>query len=421
MFDYFYGNEPNQFAFYSVPQVLFTDEMFKSLSCEAKILYGIMLNKSSLSVKNGWQDKDGRVFIYFKRDEICEKLGCKKDKATKILNELDVESGIGLIKRINQGQGKPAIIYVLNFATMFKKEEKTNYKADDTQQNNTTSGNKTAFQKAEKSPSELSVCGEKNDKSPSNELSGNKIAFQKAEIPPSRGRKNRLLESGKTAPHLISNTKRDILSEYPSYHVNPTEGIKPPCDVIDMTDNKTKRVELSTEYRKSLEAVIKENVEYDWWVSAFQAEPKYRPCGSIAELNEIIDIMVDTLCSDSDEIKLGKHIQTLETVKSRFLKIRQPHIESLFEALEATTSKITNIREYLKVAIYNITFTDNLGTNAKVRNEIWNAETALQAESEKPSFDLAEYEKYAQSLDYDSIRLGSRTDGGHTLCSEDTK
>ena len=87
--DYFYGAQADQFAFYRIPKALFTDERFKSISAEAKILYGILLDRMSLSRKNGWLDEQGRVFIIFTLEEVMEAIGCADQKATKLLNELD--------------------------------------------------------------------------------------------------------------------------------------------------------------------------------------------------------------------------------------------------------------------------------------------------------------------------------------------
>lgn len=70
--DYFYGAQADQFAFYRIPKALFTDERFKSISAEAKILYGILLDRMSLSRKNGWLDEQGRVFIIFTLEEVME-------------------------------------------------------------------------------------------------------------------------------------------------------------------------------------------------------------------------------------------------------------------------------------------------------------------------------------------------------------
>lgn len=112
---YFYGAEAEQYSFYRIPKVLLTDRRYKNVSMEAKVLYGLMLDRMGLSVRNGWLDEGGRVYIYFTLEDALAMLGCGKDKAVRLFKELDKDGGIGLIERRKQGQGKPARIYVKNF------------------------------------------------------------------------------------------------------------------------------------------------------------------------------------------------------------------------------------------------------------------------------------------------------------------
>lgn len=113
MYDYFYGQQAELFSFYRVPKVLFTDEKFSNISSDAKLLYGIMLDRMNLSAKNGWVDELGRVYIIFTIEEVKGALGCAEKKAVKLLHEL--ENKCGLIERKRIGLGKPNYIYVKNF------------------------------------------------------------------------------------------------------------------------------------------------------------------------------------------------------------------------------------------------------------------------------------------------------------------
>lgn len=115
--DYFYGDEAEQFIYFRIPRQLITSPKFKHVSTDAKLLYGILLDRMGLSVKSEWYDDDGRVFIYYTVEEICEDMTCGRDKAMKLLAELDTGKGIGLIDRVKQGQGKPTKIYVKRFTT----------------------------------------------------------------------------------------------------------------------------------------------------------------------------------------------------------------------------------------------------------------------------------------------------------------
>ena len=115
MFEYFTLQENEKFVYFAVPQILFTDDKFKDLSCDAKLLYSFLLNRTGLSRKNEWYDRDtGRVFVYYQQAEACEMLHVGKDKARRLFTELE---DIGLIVRKKQGLGKPIKIYVKNFVS----------------------------------------------------------------------------------------------------------------------------------------------------------------------------------------------------------------------------------------------------------------------------------------------------------------
>ncbi len=113
MYDYFYGEQGEQYSFYRIPKILFTDERFQNMTTDAKALYGLLLDRVSLSVENGWLDKLGRVYIIFTLEQVMKSLGCADKKATRLLVEL--EQKYGLIERKRQGMGKPTLIYVKNF------------------------------------------------------------------------------------------------------------------------------------------------------------------------------------------------------------------------------------------------------------------------------------------------------------------
>ena len=121
-FDYFYEEQSQQFAFYRIPKVLFTDNRFQKISTEGKVLYGLLLDRVSLSRENGWIDEEGRVYIIFTLNAIRQAMNCAEKSAIKYLTELE---DFGLIERIRQGLGKPAIIYVKNFIDQYNLQVKT--------------------------------------------------------------------------------------------------------------------------------------------------------------------------------------------------------------------------------------------------------------------------------------------------------
>ena len=126
--DYFYGQAGELFSFYRIPKALFQESRFQNLSTDAKTLYGILLDRMSLSVKNEWFDKKGRVFIIFTIEDVKRTLRCADNKATRLLRELEE---FGLIERKRRGQGKPCLVYVKNFSSESSKESVKNRDNDD--------------------------------------------------------------------------------------------------------------------------------------------------------------------------------------------------------------------------------------------------------------------------------------------------
>ena len=126
--DYFYGQAGELFSFFRIPKALFQEQRFQDLSTDAKTLYGILLDRMSLSVKNGWLDEQGRVFIIFTIEDVKRTLRCADNKATRLLRELEE---FGLIERKRRGQGKPCLVYVKNFSSESSKESVKNRDNDD--------------------------------------------------------------------------------------------------------------------------------------------------------------------------------------------------------------------------------------------------------------------------------------------------
>ena len=149
MFDYFYGQSGEMFSYFRVPKILFRDIKFKDLSTDAKTLYGILLDRMGLSVKNGWLDEQGRVYIIFPVQAVMDALGCADNKATKLFRELEQ---CGLVERKRRGLGKPNLMYVKKFADpRFRNREKNGSGATDSAQPETAKsrGNKTEWNKTE--------------------------------------------------------------------------------------------------------------------------------------------------------------------------------------------------------------------------------------------------------------------------------
>lgn len=120
MHDYFSAGEAGQFAFFRIPKALIHNEEFRSLSCDAKLLYGLLLDRMSLSERSGWRDAQGRVYIFYTQKAISADLGCCRVKVCRLLEELEKAE---LIERQRLGQGKPSRIYVKCFASEVQKAD----------------------------------------------------------------------------------------------------------------------------------------------------------------------------------------------------------------------------------------------------------------------------------------------------------
>ena len=153
--DYFYGQSSELFSFYRIPKLLFQDSRFQLLSTDAKTLYGILLDRMSLSARNGWLDKAGQVFIIYTVQEVQDSLGCADKKATKLLRELEE---YGLIERKRRGLGKPDLIYVKNFSSESSKLRFLNRNIDDsaTAPNTIQEPSKLRCNKTERNNTEIS-------------------------------------------------------------------------------------------------------------------------------------------------------------------------------------------------------------------------------------------------------------------------
>ena len=281
MYDYFYGAESEQFSFYRIPKVLFTEERFKSISAEAKVLYGLLLDRMSLSAKNGWQDKENRVYIIFTIEDIMEAMGCADQKAGKLLYEL--ENKCRLIERKRQGLGKPNLIYVKNFVT----------------------------------PSESRFLNRENHDS--GEV---KITDQE----PLKSRSNNTENN---------NTERSDTDSFPFTSFREDHG----------RESKRSDVNQRDRYRE----IISENISYGILLQDYPLDRDI--------LTEILELMVDTVCTTRSTVRISGDDKPAEVVKSQFLKLDSEHIRFVMDGLKDNTTRIRNMRQYLLATLYNAPLT----------------------------------------------------------------
>lgn len=88
-FDYFYREQSDQYTFYRIPKILIVEDCFQELSTNAKLLYGLLLDRVSLSTNSGWFDEQGRVYIIYTIKSIQRDMHCGDKKAVRLLKELE--------------------------------------------------------------------------------------------------------------------------------------------------------------------------------------------------------------------------------------------------------------------------------------------------------------------------------------------
>lgn len=265
-YDHFYGGESEQFSFYRIPRQLIVGPEFKHVSTDAKLLYGLMLDRMGLSARNGWYDEENRVFIYYPLDEIKEALNCGNDKAVKLLAELDSGKGIGLIQRVKQGQGKPARIYVKRFTTR---------EAPDTD----------------------------NRPSPPSRLPESRNPdFGKTEVKSSENQKSRLREN-RSADFGKSECNYTYMNQTERSYTHPS--IRPEMEKMD---------------RQACRKGVMENISFNQLVEEYGAE----------DVGGVTDLITDILTSAQPIVRIGKEDLPLSVVQSRFRKLDESHIEYVF-------------------------------------------------------------------------------------------
>ena len=268
-FNYFYGTEADQFSFYRIPKALFTDSYFKDLSSDAKILYGLMLDRMSLSIKNQWFDDKNRAYIYFSIEDIMELLNCGRNKAIKSMRELDDETGIGLIEKRRQGFGKVNVIYVKTFMP-----EKTDEKKFE--------------EELKKFKKQTSLENEE----PTEVYNSN---FMKSQNQTSRSPENKLQEV------YISNPNNTNLSD--------TEMNDNKSNPIISVDEKRFDSDNRSEDYQAYENLVKETIDYE------SLEVTHHD--DMRQVDEIVNLIVETVMCKNDKILIASNWYPASLVKKK--------------------------------------------------------------------------------------------------------
>ena len=335
-FDYFYGNEAEQFTFYRIPKILITSPHFKKISDSAKLLYGLMLDRMSLSIRNGWLDDDNRAYIFFTTNDVMEQMCCGTEKATKMLTELDSEKGIGLIERVKQGQGKPAIIYLKKF-----------YELEDTARSTKLSEIESQdFQ-------ESKVKTFENRKTRLSEIESQD--FRKSKNKTFENRKSGLSEikslefrKSKCNYNNINNT--DINYIYPinqdNYNIQNSD-----------TQNEEEWID---RYTKTVDE-IKKQIDYDYLINHTERDI----------VDEVVNIMAEVMTVYRPKYKIEGDFIEYNAVVNKFRQITAQKLEICLLAYSRKIQRIKNPKAYWISTLYNIPLTSGIVLQNMINSDIY--------------------------------------------------
>jgi len=368
-FDYYYGVQSEQFSFYRIPRLLIKDQHFKGLSSDAKLLYGLMLDRMALSMKNHWLDNENRAYIIYSISNVMDDINCSKPTCVKIMKELD---SFGLIERKRKGLGKPDIIYVKNFAVLEdsqEQDEESSDSADTFEENKPVMSNEniTSEGKQDELPEVKDfnfnneayglemveteeIFKEKEQISPN--VGVNSGISKKSELPEvkdfnfwnektltSGGKESLPLEVKNLAPNYNNNNYDNQSYNYiiQSYQSNLSSQADQACkDEIDTIGNTDAYIQQ-----------IKKNLDYDFYMTndvAYMDKDL---------LKELFVIICDVVCTKSETIKISGYVYSCDYVRSKFLRLTSNHVMYVMDCIKNTTTKIANIKAYLLVALFN--------------------------------------------------------------------
>ena len=359
-FDYYYGLESEQFNYIKIPKLIIEDMVFYELSDRAKILYGVMLDRMSLSRKNQWIDDQNRVYILFSIDKIAQALNCSKPTACKALAELDAEKGIGLIEKVKRGQGNPDIIYVKNFISYVANSpdvgkekawdstipDKCMWEREEADVADDTADSDAMVEVLSLAEDPMTSDVPSSEVDVTSQTDAETIDFtensQNSNFLNSRNLNSRILNSKILTSRIQESLPLEVKDFYPNNtDINNTEFIN--------TENDSDGLDRLGGYTRVV-AQIQQNIDYQS-LCAYQDEEKR----SLYE--EIYQLICDVVLVPDEEMKINGKVYPYEMVRQRFMSLRFEHVIYVTECMAENFGKVSNIRNYLITALYNAPLT----------------------------------------------------------------
>ena len=356
-FDYYYGSQADQFSFIRIPKTMLTEKTFSSLSLQAKMLYGILLDRMGLSMKNGWFDSENKVYIIYQIAEIQEDLGFSKKKAIDYLNELE---SFGLVKKKRRGLGLPSILYVKSFLVQrdCARKDIEEMKSSRGAKVGTSEKSEIVASAPEIDDIAAKQMAEYEDKAIEELRSADLKTSRSVDFDTSRSNDLGTSRSAGLTPQevpdlapLINNTKENDIkgNNNKSNHIisdNVPEGYD--YDLMSEVD--------------AYIAIIKENIAFDDLLVAYPYERE--------TIEGIMQLILETVLNKNDSMVIASNTYPVALVKSKFLKLNYSHIEYVMDCFKNNTSKVKNIKKYLLAALFNAPSTMDSYYRAEVNHDM---------------------------------------------------
>lgn len=374
-FDFYYGDESEQYSFYSVPKMFFTNDVFNGLSAMSKLLYSFLLDRMSLSRKRNWIDDKNRAYIKYSLKSICKDMNVSRNSAIKYMRELQE---FGLITKYPK-EGMEDIIYVMDFSKVkqIRYDEQRNINISDTGKeteanNKIEAASDTDIYDTYAPPDFNKVEQDENIKNDDLGCKGKHTQSTGAKIEPVQnlnwfknctGSKSEPVQnlhhpnqkSNNNIYNPLSNTDKidnDIYKSYPSINRNK--------NINSSMDEKIDKMDNTYDY---VCQHVKDNIDYDIMITSPECESWY---------DDYYNLIVEVLMRNSKTMRISGEDYSMALVKKRFEMLKSSHLQYVHMQISRSTSDIKNIKAYLIKALFNAPVTQNSFYQTKVNHDMAN-------------------------------------------------
>lgn len=369
-YDYFYGAQGEHFRYYQIPAIMLEHAHYRELSAQAKLLYSVLLNLVSLSRKNHWIEQDtNRVYIICPQKEMADRLGCSLRSVTKIIREL---TEFGLVERKKQGQGKPELIFVKNFASGDIEEELVTSEGEPSYHDTCREDETVTDYPEEMEADSLEIekentCGARNH-----------AAFSDTQNLRVKTRKSCVSRDAKIACQDAQNLHvnypdknyiNKIIYNHPS--INPERRIQREDEIgldrehpANIDGGSTGRMSVNSQKRR--EDVRQEVCEQIGYAALVHDLPWDRE-----EIDALVELMTDLMSSHKPTVQIAGELLETKSVRQRLRQVDMECVKYILDCLQKNTSRIYNIRQYLIATLYNAPVTISHFYQAQVNHDLY--------------------------------------------------